>query len=267
MVSNLVIVFCVIGSTLGIFGSSFFIIVYLSFEEIRTRFRLFVLTLSIYNFLIDVSLLLPGFTNHKICLAQSFLTNYSFSEAYFWIFLIALIYYLEVCKGYNCENSIKFYWISNLFIQIIGLLFGILIVVFGNPTKETSYWCSDSTRWLMSIEYSFVAVALLGALILYSLVVHKIRKEKDPVYSKSFQIKMLSIAILYILTELWNIIKRVWQIFQNTKNSNDFFDATQAFFTPLIGFWDFVFFVWGDKLVWALLLNKCTSRSFITLRD
>ncbi|KAJ5069660.1 g protein-coupled receptor [Anaeramoeba ignava] len=262
MPTTLVIICCCIGASLGILGALSFIITYSILQEIRTRFRFFILSLSTYNLLVGISVLLPGFKQKTLCSIQVFLTNYSFGAAYFWVFEIALIYYLQIRKGYDFENSKKFYWISIIIIQIVCLVFGILTVALGNPTKETSYWCTISKRWLMEIEYSLVTIFLIGSLFIYFLIIHKIRKYKDGNYPKTFQTKMLALAIVYLLTELWNIIKRVWQIFQNTKNSNDFFDATQAFFTPLIGFWDFVFFVWGDKFVWALLLRKWKKQNY-----
>ncbi|KAJ5069664.1 g protein-coupled receptor [Anaeramoeba ignava] len=256
MVLTSIIVCCIIGNFFGIFGASSFIFSYKILPEIRNRSRLFILTLSICNIICEISGLLPGYKNTHLCTAQCFLINWIFIACFCWIFMISLIYYLQICRNFDIENSPKFYWFSNLFVQLFSLLHGILAVTLGKPKSGASYWCFISDKNVEIFHYSTIWFFLISTLILYSLVVHKIRKDKDINYPKSFQIKMLTLATLYIITELSLFIKKMTQIFKKDYSPNEFVDAFEAFFTPLLGFWDFVFFVVGDKFVRALLIRK-----------
>ncbi|KAJ5069661.1 g protein-coupled receptor [Anaeramoeba ignava] len=266
MPTNRVIIFCFIGSILGILGALSFIIIYSILPEIRTRFRLFILTLSIYNLLVDISILLPGFSGHTICSIQVFISDLFFIDASCWIFLISLIYYLQICRNFDIENSSKFYWISIIITNIISLTVSLIVTLSGEIDNGFSYWCSTSKNALVITEYSIFWFCLIGALIFYSIVVHKIRKDKEANYPKSFQFKMLTLAILYILTELWTTMERVRKVIQQVDTENEFFSVTQAFFTPLLGFWDFIFFVLGDKFVSAIVINKCKIKSYQPLK-
>ncbi|KAJ5069663.1 g protein-coupled receptor [Anaeramoeba ignava] len=256
MATTLVIIFCFIGASLGILGSLSFIITYSILPEIRTRFRLYILTLSIYNFISGITALFPGYKGHTICCIQTFLVDFAFICVCCWIFLISLVYYLQICRNFDIENSSKFYWISIIIIQIISLTISLIVILFGEPETGFSYWCSYSKNAFIITEYSIFWFCLIGALIFYSIVVHKIRKDQKINYPKSFQIKMLTLAILYIITELWTTIERIIQVIQKVDTPNEFLVTTQAFFSPLLGFWDFIFFGLGDKFVRALLIRK-----------
>ncbi|KAJ5069668.1 g protein-coupled receptor [Anaeramoeba ignava] len=256
MVSTSIAICCIAGAIFGILGSTSFITSYIILPEIRTRSRLFILTLSIYNFLLGLSVLLPGYKSNQICVAQCFLSNYALVSVYFWIFLISLIYYLQICRNFDIENSPKFYWFANLIVQIVSLIIGILTITVGKRIRQNTYWCYFSEHWLIITAYLFILFFLFGALTLYSIVVRKLRKGETN-YPKSFQFKMLTLAFVYIFTESWTTAKRLRQVIEDTNSSNAFLDSTQAFFTPFIGFWDFIFFVLGDKFVRFLLAAKC----------
>ncbi|KAJ5069666.1 g protein-coupled receptor [Anaeramoeba ignava] len=256
MVSISVLVGCFVGNAFGAFGSFFFIISYKILPEIRNRPRLFIVTLSICNIVSNFGGLLPGYKNNHLCSFQCFLINWFFVASFSWIFLISLIYYLQICRNVDIENSPKFYWFANLIVQIFGSIHGILAVTLGKPTSGSSYWCFISDKKIEIFHYSTIWFFLISTLILYSLVVHKIRKDKDVNYPKSFQFKMLALSLIYILTELSLSIHRITQIVKKSDSSNPFIDTFEAFFTPFLGFWDFVFFVLGDKFVRALLSHK-----------
>ncbi|KAJ5069662.1 g protein-coupled receptor [Anaeramoeba ignava] len=256
MAKTLVIIFFFIGASLGILGSLSFIITYLILPEIRTRFRLYILTLSIYNLIVDISILLPGYKGDTICSIQTFLVDFAFGFVCDWIFLISLVYYLQICRNVDIENSSKFYWISIIIIQIITTAGALVLTFTGEPETSFSYWCSDVKNSFVIFEFSIIWFCLIAALVFYSIIVHKIRKDQKINYPKSFQIKMLTLAILYIITLLWTTMERIRQVIQKVDTPNEFLVTTQAFFTPLLGFWDFIFFGLGDKFVRALLIRK-----------
>ncbi|KAJ5069665.1 g protein-coupled receptor [Anaeramoeba ignava] len=266
MVLNLIIGFSILGNFFGIFGALSFIFSYSLLPEIRNRPRLFIITLSTCNIICEISGLLPGYKNTHLCTAQCFLIDWIFVASFFWIFMISLIYYLQICRNVDIENSPKLYWVANLIVQSFSLIHGIFAVTLGKPSSGPSYWCFISDKKIEIFHYSTIWFFLISTLILYSLVVHKIRKDKDVNYPKSFQFKMLALAILYILTELSLSINKITQIVKNDYSPNEYMNAFEAFFTPLLGFWDFVFFVAGDRFVRAMIINKCRRNRYQALK-
>ncbi|KAJ5070432.1 g protein-coupled receptor [Anaeramoeba ignava] len=261
MVSQIVIILDLVGAFLGIFGSLSFILSFILLKEIRTQSRIFILTLSIYNFLIGVFALLPGYKNQTICKIQCFLLDSTFPAACFWIFQISFAYYLQICRGFDMENSKLFFWISFVTIQLICFFLGALSLSIGTIFHGRSYWCFLSNRKLHSIHYALIWVFLAATPIFYTLVICKIRK-KETNYPKSFQIKMFFLAFVYVFTEFWLTINRATQDQEENKHEESFLDSAQAFFSPLLGFWDFVFFVWGDNFVWALIVSQCCGHKY-----
>ncbi|KAJ5069667.1 g protein-coupled receptor [Anaeramoeba ignava] len=265
MVSTPEMVCTIIASSLGAFGALSFIISYSILPEIRTRSRLFILTLSSCNVICEFTGLLPGFKSQTLCNFQAFILTWFFAASCCWIFLISLIYYLQICRNVDIENSPKFYWFASLFVQLFASTQGILTLIIGEPSSGSSYWCYVSGKGVEIFHYSTVWFCLISTLFLYSLVIHKIRKDKEANYPKSFQFKMLTLALVYIVTELWLAIKRITQIIHENESPGIVVNSLQSFFSPLIGFWDFVFFVLGDKFVRALLSHKFSKKKYSNL--
>ncbi|KAJ5074377.1 g-protein coupled receptor [Anaeramoeba ignava] len=250
----------IIGSTIGMTGSLIFIIVYTFIKEIRDSARKFILILAIYDFLLGFFAILPGPSVTNLCNVQGFFLSFVFVGACCFIFLIALVFYLKLCKAKHVDQSKSFFVVGNIVIIVIALIESSIFVRFGEIDSGNTHWCWTSKISIEILVYSIVWVTLIGSMILYSMLFFKLRKDKT--YSKTFQYKIFALGWIYIVTELWTSIKRARQMVNPDAKDNLFLDVMQAIFFPMIGLWDAVFFVFGDKNVRSFIKNKYSKSHY-----
>ncbi|KAJ5074383.1 g protein-coupled receptor [Anaeramoeba ignava] len=254
----------IIGSTLGMTGSLLFIIVYSFIKEIRDPARKFIFNLAIYDFFFGIFAIIPGPISYDLCQIQGFFYSFTFGASCSFIFLISLVFYLKICYGKNVDESKKFFIIGNIIIFIICLIAASIFVIFGKVGSGDAHWCWITKSQFEPVIYIIVWFSLLGALTLYTIIFFKIRK--NPNFSKAFQYKMFALGWVYTLTEIWTSIKRIRQMINPDAKDNEFLDLSQAFIGPMLGLWDSVFFVFGDKTVRSFIKAKLKKRKYDELK-
>ncbi|KAJ5074386.1 epoxide hydrolase-like protein [Anaeramoeba ignava] len=244
----------IIGSTIGMTGSLIFIISYSILKKMRDSARKFIFTLAICDFFLAFFAILPGPSSDLLCKFQGFFFSFTFAASCSLIFLTSLVFYLKIRYGKNVDQSKKFFIIGIIIIVIICLLASSLFVIFGEIGPGNTHWCWITKIRIEPIIYSIVWSTLLATLILYSIIFCKLKQ--NPKYSKSFQYKIFALGWIYLFTELWTSVKRGRQLADPKVEDNLFLDVMQAVLTPMLGLWDSVFFVFGDKNVRSLLKFK-----------
>ncbi|KAJ5074385.1 hypothetical protein M0811_01015 [Anaeramoeba ignava] len=262
MIHNKESIPCIIGSTIGMLGSLIFILVYSFIKEIRDSSRKFIFTLAICDFLFAFSTILPGPSNYKLCQFQAFMIAFTFATSCSLIFLTSLVFYLKICHGKNFDESKSFFVFGVIIIIVICLNNSIIFTHFGKVEPGNSHWCWTTKPKFEALIYCIAWVGLLGTLILYSIMFIKLKRNLNPNISKTFHYKMFALGWIYLFTEIWASIKRGRQLFDPKVQDNLFLDVTQALFAPMLGLWDSVFFVFGDRIVRRLLKMRFKKRTY-----
>ncbi|KAJ5074379.1 g-protein coupled receptor protein [Anaeramoeba ignava] len=255
MIHNNLSIPTIIGSSLGMIGGLMFMIVYGLIKEIRDSGRKFIFALSVCDFLLGFSAILPGPSVNGLCQFQSFFLSFSYAGSFCFIFLLALVYFLKIFYGKNVDESRKFFIIAIIVIVVFCLISSTLFVTLGKVGSGNTHWCWIEKHRAELVVYSIIWVCLFGTVLLYSILFFKIRKEQK--YSKSFQYKIFALGWIYVCTELFPSIKRARQIANPDVENNLFLDVMQSLTAPMLGIWDAVFFVFADKNVRTFIKVKC----------
>ncbi|KAJ5074381.1 g protein-coupled receptor [Anaeramoeba ignava] len=264
MIHNKESIPCIIGSTIGMVGSLIFILVYSFIKEIRDPARKYILVLASCDFLLGFSAILPGPSSDRFCEVQGFLLSFSFAASCSFIFLVSLVFYLKFCHDKNVDQSTTFFIFGVFSVVVICLIASIIFVFYGKIGPGFSHWCWTTKPEIEPVIYIITWVSLIGTLILYLIIFLKLRKNRK--YSKTFQYKIFALGWIYVFTELWTSIKRARQMANPDVKDNLFLDVIQAIFTPMLGLWDSVFFVFGDKNVRSFLKLKLKKKKYEELK-
>jgi len=240
-------------STISMIGSTFIIVMYWAFEDLRKfAFKLVVL-LSYCDIIMGVGTYLgDGNEDNDLCHLQGFIIQFGSISGVLWTLVIAYCIrevILVQPRNLHIENKLqKFHiivWGTSLFLSILPF--------FSNNYGDADGWCWISkygnhdavwgTFWRMFCFYIPLWITIVIIIMIYRRTLNVMDRS-----AKSFK-RMRWYPLVLIATYFFATVDRIWQLFGD---ANFELCAFRVFFVSLAGLFNVLIYGWTpavkDKL-------------------
>ncbi|KAJ6244271.1 g protein-coupled receptor [Anaeramoeba flamelloides] len=240
------------------------IVMYIKFPRLRKLHRKLLFTLAIYDFLSNITFLIPTSSNEKFCQTQSFFVTFFTLIPPYWSSIIAIFTWLLVVYHKTKKALSRLYIYVHCFILLFSFVIALLSVLTSNSKPLDTYWCVPDPIW-MTITYSWYWLCIFTCFVFYLLSIFRIRKlflelkkldQGKKTERKSelvIQLKMLCVPLTFIWCYIWPSICRSME-FQD-KTPPTWLRFMHGINFPLCGFIYCLIFVFFTSSVRVLLFN------------
>lgn len=214
----------IIGSTSVVCGFINLLLIY--FMKVWNPFILIITNLVISQLVFDLTVYLQFCDNsNNICISLlSFVNSYMSSVVTLWTNLIVTIVYYSTFIYFEIsgiEDNFKIFFIS---FHLLGLLFGILVVIFLNTLSPFSY------EVLVYVFFSLRLVSIAYNAILIGIIYYKIRD-----YEKSNPIcELVKRLVFYPVVQIITFGSIAWYVFAYFQTDDDDYSSTTRFIMYII---------------------------------
>ncbi|KAJ3439774.1 g protein-coupled receptor [Anaeramoeba flamelloides] len=211
---------------ISLIGYVIIIITFLLFYKKQNLRRKQLFSLSVYDLLNVIIMLIPTKEGTKLCHGQALLTILFSVMAPFWAMMIAITIYLALIKDkQNMFLERLFKW-SHLINWIVSILFVIPPAIASPKVKQYMDYCYYDGWYMLSLYiWYWIAILICLVLVVISLlqITKSIRqlkqlnpdfktKTKKQIYQN---FRMLAIPCVFIWCYLWPSLHRILQFFQD----------------------------------------------------
>ncbi|KAJ3426138.1 g protein-coupled receptor [Anaeramoeba flamelloides] len=242
-----------IGAPLSILGAilTFWFSKYVSYKTFP--FKHYLTMLSFFDFTMGVILFVPGAKFPAFCKIQPLLVAVTWIPPIWASSFLSCGIWFYVVKNWTLKQVSKRLLPIFTFLMIVIEVFEIYVFHYwGQGEKEYTNWCwvGKNKRLLILTLYSpywfFVIVCLIFAFMLSKFY---IQQPEQDLNTKSKIRRWLLFPVLLLLSAIWTSSKRIRQLVNPNADDLGWLDFCQGFFSPLIGFFDFLLFYIFDPMI------------------